>query len=63
MWEAGSSVTCYEGIFSKHRLDQVISCLKFILVSDSPPFLDCSTQGLSLVPAHFSSLVPGLMNL
>lgn len=51
-----------KGSFQNTDLEQVISCLKFIPVSDSP-VTRCSTQSLSLVSAHFSSLIPRLISL
>ena len=61
-WESGSSVTSLKGSFQNTDLEQVISCIKFTLVSDSPASC-CSTQSPSLVPAHLSSLIPSLMSL
>lgn len=66
-WEGGGGSLVHQllvtkGSFQNTDLEQVISCLKFILVSDSPVTC-CSTQSSSLVPAHFSSLIPSPMSL
>ena len=61
--ESGSSVTSYKGIFSKHRLGAGHFLPKIHPSFQLTTVTGCSTQSPSLVPAHFSSLIPRLMSL